>query len=245
LALVGALCSAVFLRHGLFATEDAWLYWEGSVSLLEHGHYSWLHGRPIVAQPQGFPFIWAGVQGRHADDNGPPVRMESEQIMKNWDYHGTRLVPDRKREILWKSLWRFWFSRLIAPEDTVLDIGCGHGCFINSVQARRKIAMDQWKGFVSHINPGTQTAVAGLTEIDFIEAGAVDFAFLSNVTEHVTKEDFSLFLEKLKPKLSAKGTLNLIQPNYRFCAKEYFNDFTRISVYSHVSLKGFSRCQWL
>lgn len=161
--------------------------------------------------------------------------------MNRWDYHGTRLVEDARREVLWNSLWRFWFSRVIAPEDTVLDVGCGHGCFINSVQARHKIAIDQWTGFVSHIKPGTRTAVAGLTEIDFIEDGSVDFAFLSNVAEHVTKEEFSVFLEKLKSKLSAKGTLNLIQPNYRYCSKEYFDDFTHISIYSHVSLADFLR----
>jgi 2-polyprenyl-3-methyl-5-hydroxy-6-metoxy-1,4-benzoquinol methylase len=159
--------------------------------------------------------------------------------MNRWDYHGTRLVEDARREVLWKSLWRFCFSRLIAPEDTVLDVGCGHGCFINSVQARHKIAMDPWDGFVAHIQPGTQTAVAGLTEIDFIEDGSVDFAFLSNVAEHVTKEEFSVFLEKLKSKLSAKGTLNLIQPNYRYCSKEYFDDFTHITIYSHISLADF------
>ena len=159
--------------------------------------------------------------------------------MNRWDYHGTRLVEDARREVLWTSLWRFWFSGLIAPEDTVLDVGCGHGCFINSVQARHKIAIDPWNGFVAHIKPGTRTVVAGLTEIDFIEDGSVDFAFLSNVAEHVTKEEFSVFLEKLKSKLSAKGTLNLIQPNYRYCSKEYFDDFTHISIYSHVSLADF------
>jgi SAM-dependent methyltransferase len=161
--------------------------------------------------------------------------------MNKWNYHGTRLVEDARREVLWNSLWRYWFSRVIAPEDTVLDVGCGHGCFINSVQARHKIAIDQWDGFVPYIKPGTRTAVAGLTEIDFIEDGSVDFAFLSNVAEHVTKEEFSVFLEKLKSKLSAKGTLNLIQPNYRYCSKEYFDDFTHISIYSHVSLADFLR----
>lgn len=165
--------------------------------------------------------------------------MAGKQTMQNWDYHGTRLVPDRKRDQLWNNLWRFYFSRLISAGDTVLDIGCGHGCFINAVRAQRKIAIDPWKDFVSYINPGTQAVVAGLTEIDFIENGVIDFAFMSNVAEHVTKEDFSIFLGKLKSKLSAKGTLNLIQPNYRFCAKEYFDDFTHISIYSHVSLADF------
>src|SRR5664279_2668677 len=121
----------------------------------------------------------ARLQSGHADDHGPSIGLETTKAMNKWDYHGTRLVEDARREVLWNSLWRYWFSRLIAPEDTVLDVGCGHGCFINSVQARHKIAIDQCSGFVPHINPGTLTAVAGLTEIDFIEDGSVDFAFLS------------------------------------------------------------------
>ena len=30
--------------------------------------------------------------------------------------------------------------------------------------------------------------------------------------------------------------MNILQPNYRYCYREYFDDFTHQSVYSHVSL---------
>jgi hypothetical protein len=36
--------------------------------------------------------------------------------------------------------------------------------------------------------------------------------------------------------LSPRGTLNIIQPNYRYAYREYFDDYTHIAIYSHISL---------
>ena len=46
-------------------------------------------------------------------------------------------------------------------------------------------------------------------------------------------------LDALRVKLSARGTLNILQPNYRYCFREYFDDYTHIAVYSHISLADF------
>ena len=36
--------------------------------------------------------------------------------------------------------------------------------------------------------------------------------------------------------LKPGGRLIIIQPNFRYCAREYFDDYTHVSVFSHVSL---------
>ena len=46
-------------------------------------------------------------------------------------------------------------------------------------------------------------------------------------------------LKQLRKKLSARGSLTLLQPNYRYAYKEYFDDYTHVSVYSHVSICDF------
>jgi hypothetical protein len=46
-------------------------------------------------------------------------------------------------------------------------------------------------------------------------------------------------LEALRAKLSPRGTLNILQPNYRYAYREYFDDYTHVSVYSHVSIADF------
>ena len=46
-------------------------------------------------------------------------------------------------------------------------------------------------------------------------------------------------LEQLREKLKPGGTLNLLQPNYRFAYREYFDDYTHVAVYSDQSLVDF------
>ena len=123
----------------------------------------------------------------------------------------------------------------------MLDLGCGHGEFINNVVARRRIALDLWPDFRKNIAPGIECIVAPVTDVSALDDGAIDFAFASNLFEHVTQKDFASVLDSLRTKLSARGSINLLQPNYRYCASEYFDDYTHISVWSHISLADFLR----
>jgi hypothetical protein len=75
--------------------------------------------------------------------------------------------------------------------------------------------------------------------LDFLDDGAVDFAFASNLFEHLTKEEFATALDALRRKLSKHGTLTIIQPNYRYVFRQYFDDFDHKSVYTHVSLPDY------
>jgi hypothetical protein len=43
----------------------------------------------------------------------------------------------------------------------------------------------------------------------------------------------------LRRVLRPRGTLNIVQPNYRRAYKEYFDDYTHVSVYSDISLTDF------
>jgi len=65
LALLASLLSALLLRNGVLGNPDSWAYWEGTVSLLETGHYTYLGGEPIVSWPPLFslfltPFLLFG-----------------------------------------------------------------------------------------------------------------------------------------------------------------------------------------
>lgn len=151
-------------------------------------------------------------------------------------YHNTRLEFDKRRNLLWKTLNSAFFSKYYNKDSTVLDIGCGHADFINNVQAKRRIALDQWEGFVEYLDENIDPIVGNIQDIDKLDNNSIDFVMASNIIEHVTQKDFKEFLEILRPKLRDGGTLNLVQPNYRYAYKEYFDDYTHISVYSHISL---------
>ena len=161
--------------------------------------------------------------------------------MRNDTYFETRLVSDDRREILWQTLCQNYFSKIIMPEFCVLELGAGYGHFINNVRCRRKIAVDCWKEFPRYISDEVETRVCYAWELDFLEEECLDFVLASNVFEHMTQGEFRDTLEILKEKLKRSGTVNIIQPNYRFAFREYFDDYTHISIFSDISMCDFIR----
>jgi hypothetical protein len=155
-------------------------------------------------------------------------------------YHDTRLAPDPRRGQVWRALWRHYFSKRVRPGDAVLDLGAGYGDFINCVAgARRRVAVDLWAGLGNHAAPGVEVLIGPVEQLDGLADGAIDYAFASNLFEHLTQADFASTLAALAPKLSMRGTLTILQPNYRYAYRDYFDDYTHVSIYSHASLQDF------
>lgn len=161
----------------------------------------------------------------------------------NEGYHDTRLAHDPKRAKVWRALWRYFFSRRVRPDDVVLDLGAGYGDFINSVTARRRIAVDLWPGVADHVEPGVEVMIGAADRLDSLADGSVDYAFASNLFEHLTQEQFASALRALRRVMSPQGRLTILQPNYRYAYREYFDDYTHVTVYSHVSLADFLEAQ--
>jgi SAM-dependent methyltransferase len=141
--------------------------------------------------------------------------------------------------VLWQTLVKYYFSKFIGPEDTVLEMGAGYCNFINNVTAARKLALDIWDEFPNYAAPAVETHVGPVQELGWIADRSVDFAFASNLFEHVPQSVFSSVLSQLKRKLKPGGTLTLLQPNYRFAYREYFDDYTHITVYSDIAIRDF------
>jgi len=154
-------------------------------------------------------------------------------------YHETRLAFDSRRDVLWKTLCESFFQQFIPSGATVLELGAGYGHFINHIQCLNRIALDQWEGMAGYLDAGVVAHTCDVTNLDAITAGSVDFAFASNLFEHLTQRDFALVLRDLRTKLKPGGTLNILQPNYRFAYREYFDDYTHVAVYSDRSLSDF------
>ena len=154
-------------------------------------------------------------------------------------YHLTRFTPDSRRDVLWKTLVEGYFQRLIPEDGCTLELGSGYAHFINHVRSRTKIAVDIWEGLRDHVAPDVRVLVQSACDLSGIEAGSVDFAFASNLAEHLSQEEFATLLQQVRQKLRPGGTLNLVQPNFRFAYREYFDDYTHVTVYSDKSLCDF------
>lgn len=158
-------------------------------------------------------------------------------------YHATRFAPDARRDVLWRSLWRYHYRHMVAADDCVLDLGAGYGSFINQVAARRRIALDAWPGFLEHLAPGVEGVVGSATELGFLDAGSVDLAFASNLFEHLTQQEFAASLAGLRRALSDRGRLVILQPNWRFAWRRYFDDYTHVAIWSDAGIADFLESQ--
>lgn len=154
-------------------------------------------------------------------------------------YFETRFAADPRREILWRTLVRHYFQAQIPSDGCVLELGAGYGNFINNVRARRRIAQDQWPGFTNHLQQGVESHVGPIEELSFLDDDSIDYVFASNLFEHITQEEFASVLRQLRRKLKRTGILTLLQPNYRYAFREYFDDYTHKTVYSHLSICDF------
>lgn len=154
-------------------------------------------------------------------------------------YFESRFRYDARREELWKALCDFYFSGLVPPGGHVLELGAGYCHFINNIRAGRRTAVDVAEVAARHAAPGVAVHTGSASELDFLEDGSVHLAFASNLFEHLTQAEFARCLEALRRKLAPGGQLVILQPNYRLASREYFDDYTHISVYSHVSLCDF------
>jgi hypothetical protein len=167
--------------------------------------------------------------------------MESFPVSTVVGYHQTRFAFDQRRETLWRSLCDFYFRNWIREDDCVLELGAGYCHFINNVKARRRIALDLWPEMPMFLSPDTESHVGSVTDLSFLQNDSVDFAFASNLFEHISQDDFSDVLHQLERKLSGRGLLCLLQPNYRYAYREYFDDYTHVTVYSHLTMCDFLR----
>jgi SAM-dependent methyltransferase len=154
-------------------------------------------------------------------------------------------VHDYRTEV-WKVLAADFFSTWIRPRDAVLDLGCGHGEFINHATAGRKFAMD--------LNPAARDCLAG--GIRFFEQessahwpladGSLDAVFTSNFFEHLpSKAALRTTLREACRCLKPNGYLVAMGPNVKAIAGPYWDFFdhylplTERSLAEALRLEGF------
>lgn len=154
-------------------------------------------------------------------------------------YFETRLALDPRRQVVWSTLWDDVFSRYISTDSTVVELGAGWCDFINAVDAARRIAVDMWSGVTEAAGPGVEAHVGPAQELGFLQDDSVDVVFASNLLEHLERPDVEALVRESQRVLRPGGRFMLVQPNYRLCAKRYFDDYTHVSVWSDVGMSQF------
>jgi SAM-dependent methyltransferase len=137
---------------------------------------------------------------------------------------------------MWKILCSDFFQEFIPQEAVVLEIGAGYCEFINNIQARKKIAVDLNEDTRLYANDEVKVHICSSKDLSKINSNSVDVVFISNFLEHLSREEIILTLQQVTYILRQGGKLLILQPNYRFCYKDYWMFFDHITPIDDRSL---------
>lgn len=135
-------------------------------------------------------------------------------------------VDRRAKARLWGALVDAFLQRFVPADAVVVDLAGGYGEFAAHVRAKRTIVID--------LNPDAREAAAEGTEVRTADVrdlrgqsdllGIVDVVFVSNFFEHLASaDDLLAVLAGVRSLLKPTGSLLVIQPNFRFCFREYYD----------------------
>lgn len=156
------------------------------------------------------------------------------------NYHNTRIPEDNEKVKVWEAIVSY-LSKFIIKDSTILDLGCGHCNFINLIESDKKYAADKYIDPKNFIKSKNITSIFGGVEIinKSIKNQSLDVIFASNFLEHLNDNDLEKYLNLINKKLKKEGLLILMQPNYKYCYKNYFDDYTHIKIWTDQSLSEY------
>lgn len=153
-------------------------------------------------------------------------------------YYTSRYTYNTDRSIVWKEIVRylrpFWGDKKV-----VLDVGAGYCDFINNVDVPTRIAIDMSPDFFQFADSGVKTIQTRADNLPDIKDATVDVAFSSNLLEHLNDEELASTIKEIKRVLKKGGLFILMQPNYHYSYRNYFDDATHKKVFSDTSLESF------
>lgn len=143
-----------------------------------------------------------------------------------------RDVDQASRQAVWTQIARYVHERLGAPR-SVLDPAAGRGEFITAVPAADRWAVDAVRqGDLE--SAGVKMIIADIMDAE-LPADYFDGVFLSNFLEHLPDQDaVGMVLAKLRDAMRPGGRIAIMGPNFRYCAKDYFDCADHTVILTHV-----------
>lgn len=162
--------------------------------------------------------------------------MMSDKVSFEDLYFHTSFVYDPRRDLVWKEVCKFLQRKYIPEGSRILDAGAGYCNFINNIYAKDKHAVDIYSKLSRYANDDVEAHILSCTELDCFDDDFFDIVFASNLLEHLTREDLLQTLNEFWRVLRCGGKIILLQPNFKYCYKTYFDDYTHLQVMTDRSI---------
>lgn len=153
-------------------------------------------------------------------------------------YFETRLSYEPKRDAIWAVIVEY-LQRFIPPNATVLELGAGYCSFINHVQAAQKHALDQSDIIEQYADASVTTHILDCSHLQVFETSMFDTVFSSFLFEHLTREKLDNVITQIRRVLKTNGVLITLLPNFKYIARHYFDDYTHVQIFSHLSFADY------
>ncbi len=140
-----------------------------------------------------------------------------------------------------RAFWRpicGYLQRYVDPAGSTLDLGAGYCHFINNIRSREKIALDiNGENLRLHAAADVRCLEAAGSDLTGVASGSLDTVFASNVYEHFpSREEVAASFREVFRGLRPGGRFIVLQPNFAYCAKEYFDFFDHRLIFTHKGM---------
>lgn len=162
----------------------------------------------------------------------PPVGLDYSRLYE----FRFKDVDQRERQVVWNEIARYLWNRMGRPR-RVLDPAGGRGEFVNAVPAEECWLVDVVDYPERQTDPRVRIVIGNLFEIELPES-YFDAVFASNLLEHFrSPEEVAAFLDRMRGTLAPGGVLALMGPNFKYCARDYFDCADHLLALTHVSVQ--------
>ena len=128
------------------------------------------------------------------------------------------------RKAVWRLLIRHWLEGYLAEAQCVVELGCGHGEFINQVSCPMRIAIDLNPDAAVHLEAGVRFECQSCADRWPVGDSSVDLVFTSNFFEHLPAKDLlRSTLSEAHRALKPGRALVAMGPNVRLLPGAYWD----------------------
>ena len=138
---------------------------------------------------------------------------------------------------LWGPICRF-LQQYVDAAGSTLDLGAGYCHFINNIRSARKYALDVNRETLDkYAAADVQKLVCSGSRIPLLSEESIDTVFASNVYEHFpSREDVAASIAEVRRILRPGGRFVILQPNFSYCMKEYYDFFDHRLAFTHRAM---------